>query len=389
MTTSGGGTGTPISVVMPPAGVYDQYEELVAWPNCAVPLHRYAKLIGYDEAAFWGVVYEDQPLTGCDDMWSEFERLSIAQALAEAQQEIETVIGYPLCPTWVAGSVEDAGFDPRWVDAQLLTRNGRLTTRYPRLLQTGVRATATIMAGATVNHTTDPATVGPIATTVTDADEVRIYYAGSERRVYPASVTIASGFLTVTIPRVRLVRGDLLNNPAQGLEYDVTNNFVGTVDVKREYNDPSTNAILVRPNCTNNNCSGGCGDCRQTACIYIRDAATGIVDVRPATWDATAGAWSNVTPTVCGPWAIVRLNYQSGLHDLSLQAEQAIVRLAHAKMPQAPCSCSKTDHLWQRDRRVPDVLTRERINCPFGLEAGAWTAYRFARAMAAERASVL
>src|SRR3990170_4589141 len=40
--------------------VYDPYEDQPDYGDCAVPLHRYAQIIGYDEPAFWGVRYDGQ-----------------------------------------------------------------------------------------------------------------------------------------------------------------------------------------------------------------------------------------------------------------------------------------------------------------------------------------
>lgn len=174
MPTTGSGQGTPVPAPTFTTEIYDQFEELVATPNCAVPLHRYAKLIGYDEAAFWGVVYEDQPMHGCGPMWSEFERMEISNALAEAQQEIEQVIGYPICPTYITG--EYAG-DFRWIDQQSFC-SSRLVTRYPRLIEAGIRAVETVELGSVVDYGTDDlyGIIGPIATSVASADEIHVYY---------------------------------------------------------------------------------------------------------------------------------------------------------------------------------------------------------------------
>lgn len=363
--------------------VYDPYEELIAYGNCAVPLHRYAKLIGYDECAFWGVIYEGQSQTPCDPLWSEFERMTIAQALAEAQQEIEQVVGYPLCPTWVVGQLADGDGDVRWVDGQRY--RGRQRARYSYLIEAGVRAIEVVASNAAVNHASDPTVVGPLATTATDPAEIKVYYPGSEREIYPSKVTIAEGSVTIQIPRCRMVKGQFTNQPKGGLLYELVSNFLETVDVKRVYNDPSTQAELVRPGCKNNACAGGCSECTHTACMHIRNARNGYVDVSPATY--AGDGWQPAYP--CQRYELVRLNYRCGLQKLSLQAEMAIIRLAHAKSPEEPCSCSRTNHLWERDRNVPEMLTRERLNCPFGLSDGAWQAFKFAQSLTNYRLGVL
>lgn len=381
MPNSGSGTGTPITSSMPPGGVYSIYEEPDALTNCAVPLSRYAQIIAYDEAAFWGVVYENQHRLACADLWTAWQRLSVAQALAEAQAMIEQEIGYPLCPIWVVGQLADEpNGDARWVDVQKYTV--RQATRYSHILAPGVRATATIQAGAPVNYAADPAVVGPVAITFNDASEIKVYYPGSNREITPSKVAINGGQLTIEIPRVRLVRVDLWDNDQAGIQYDELENFVETVDLARIYNDPSTNAVLVRPHCQNNHCAGGCQECTQTACMYVRDARVGVVDVTPATWDAGTQTWKQTTG--CGgPWAMVRLYYRCGIQMLDLRAEKAIVRLAHSLMPEAPCHCDQTKHLWQADQKAPDLLTRERLNCPWGLSQGAWVAWRFAQTLKA------
>src|SRR5690606_14969886 len=147
----------------------------------------------------------------------------------------------------------------------------------------------------------------------------------------------------------------------------------------------SVQAELVRPGCKNNACDGGCNECTHSACIYVRDHRNGYLDVRPASY--SNGEWTAAYP--CRRYERGRLNYRCGLQKLNLQAEMAILRLAHAKSPEAPCSCEKTSHLWQRDRDVPEVLTRERLECPFGLSNGAWIAWKFAQSLKHYRAGVL
>ena len=84
-----------------------------------------------------------------------------------------------------------------------------------------------------------------------------------------------------------------------------------------------------------------------------------------------------------------RLYYLSGLTALSQQMKSALVRLAHTKMPEELCGCDTYTRLWARDRHVPDVLTRERINCPFGMMDGAWEAFKIVQRLKRRKAMVL
>jgi hypothetical protein len=120
--------------------------------------------------------------------------------------------------------------------------------------------------------------------------------------------------------------------------------------------------------------------------MYVRKPEIGTIDVLPATY--SGGSWS-VTYGCSSRPKLVRLNYYAGLETLTRQAEDAIVRLAHAKMPEEPCGCQQALRVWKRDTLIPEVLSRERLMCPYGLAEGAWIAWRFSKAMTMFRGSVL
>jgi hypothetical protein len=387
MPSTGGGTGTPIVIPdFPSSGVYDQMEELVFTPNCAVSLARYAKLINYEEAAFWGVIWENQYLRGCDPLWSEYQRMTIQNALAEAQQEIEEVVGYPLCPTYITGTYPD---NPRWFDQQDF-KNSKLVTRYPRIIEAGIQAVTILGASEAIDYdlVEGIGVVGPLATDATRTDQIKIFYPDSDRQITPSKITITSGMVTIQIPRYRMVRQEFLSGEDNSIRYENINFFLSSVDVKRVYTDPSTQAVLVRPGCKNGSCMGGCNECTQSACIYIRNPFLGVINIAPANWDSDLDEWS--TRTICAAnYREVRLNYLAGVRNPDLKMEMAIVRLAHSKMGRPPCQCDKTGQMWQKDYDTAGAITRERVNCPFGLSAGAWNAYKWALSSASIRASIL
>lgn len=342
----------------------------------AVTLPRYAQIIQSPECAFFGVHCDADADYECRDIWMKHYRDEIQRYLAEAQQEIEAEVGYFLMPRWVVGV--PASSTPEYlVDAQ---QYGFPTVaRWGYIIEAGIQAIANIRLAAAVDHTADPAIVGPLVTTVTDISEVKVYHPGTTVEIHPSAMTIAAGQLTITIPRCRMVLASLADNPPGGLDYTVIANFEATVDVVREYCDPSTNATLVWPhNCSSSLCSCTCSEYTQDGCIYIRDARIGILDVLPAVY--SGGTWSTQITACCtGKPQIVRLNYRAGAETLTRQQEDAIVRLAHAKMPTEPCGCEIAQRLWARDREIPKALTRERANCPFGMSDGAWAAWRFAQ----------
>lgn len=339
----------------------------------AVALARYAQIIGYHECAFFGVNAPGNVDDACRTIWTLEQRRAIAKALAEAQGDIEGVTRYPLSPKWFENE-EHALRCPIVAD-------------WTKLIAAGVRAETVIDEDATVtlrgegDVILDPAIV-TAATDVTDADEIHIYHPDSEAEIFPSAITISEGEVTISIPRCRLVADQ--NNPPEGWEYEDDANFLSAVDVRRVYNDPSVNATLVSRN-SSCNC-GNCSETTRTGCMYITNKEVGIVEVRPATY--TEGAWVGAS-ALCRSYTRVRLNYRAGLTRLTYQWEDAIVRLAHSRMPNEPCGCGIAQSVWQRDRNIPDALTRERINNDFGLSDGAWFAWQVAQGKKLMRAGVL
>lgn len=360
--TSGSGTVTPIASA-PAAPSIPTFP--LPFDSSCISLNRYTYLIQQAECAFWGVNDPDNPEPGCRTIWTEMQRAEVARYLAEAQEEIEQQIGFTLCPTW--HTEENHNY------------TCPVQTNWGKVIAGGVRGETTILAGAAVNYATEPATVGPIATTVTDKAELHVYYPGSEREIEPKYINLAGGFATFYIPRCRMVTSNLVDNPEEGLDYNDLTNFLDSVDVKRIYNDTSVNAELVWPHqCSAICASSGCSEYTQDGCIYVRKPEIGSVDVTPATY--SGGTWTPTRTLCCrGTPQFVRLNYYAGAATVTRQAEDAILRLAHSKMPDEFCGCETWQRLWRRDRDISPIATREMLNCPFGQNRGALIAWAFVR----------
>lgn len=346
----------------------------------AVRLARYAQRIEYTECAFFGVNWEGNQNYQCRNIWSKFQRDNIAFYLAEAQQEIEDVLQFFLAPTWVVGTLaESPGYDPRLVDEQnycdpCARRPCPGTTRWGRVIEPGIKATATVALAATVSQLTDPGVVTINPVTFTNTAEVRVYHPGTDIEIDPSLVTIAAGTLTILLPRCRTVKPEFADNPADGIDYATLTNFESTVDVKRVYNNPATNAVLAhRQACAD----AACSEHTHTACLYFNDRGTGIFEVSPANYNDVTTDWDRACLSLCHSPKVMRLYYRAGLTTLDRQMEDAVIRLAHSKMPIEPCGCMVTQRLWERDRFIPTSITRERANNPFGLSDGAWMAWKF------------
>lgn len=350
--------------------------ELIA-ESSAVPLARYAYITGYPECGFWGVYNSNDAVSACREILTKAERDMIAKYLAEAQDEIEQVTGYRLAPTWEADEEHPYSTPVR--------------ANWCKIIDVGIRGETTIQAGAAVDDSADPHIVGPIATAVTDEDEIYVFHPGTDVEINPSDITIAGGFVTISIPRCRTVT-QAVYAAGGTIDYTIDANFEATVDVKRIYNDDTTQGVLIWTHgktctCGNSACCE-CGEDTETACEGIRNADVGYLDILRA--DYSAGSWTRKSLACsCALPDKVQLNYYAGLSPLTPQAEDAIVRLAHSKMPEPPCGCTVLQDLWKRDRNVPGVLTAERLNCPFGLNDGAWIAWRFANAIRTVRGGTL
>jgi hypothetical protein len=336
--------------------------------SSAVRLARYAQIVGYDENPFWGInhnIGDNQ----CRYIWLYADRMMVAKYLAEAQREVENNIGFLVGKHWTVEQKKPLECPTK--------------ARYGHVRALGIKATTVISSGEAVVVTSDPAVIGPLATTVTDPEEIVIFHPGTDVEIDPSSVVISGGQVTIEIPWCRLVASAFVDNPEAGWDYaDVVTWGEATVDVKRVYNDTSTQAKLISNHSCNTQCiSTGCSEYSQDACGYIRDPELGIIELYPAEY--SAGSWSRRINCGCGGYEQEQLNYMSGVdldyktEDAGYQVEDIIVRLAHTKMPKEPCGCDPLRAMWTRDTKVSDMLTRERINCPFGMSDGAWTTWRW------------
>lgn len=356
-----------------------------ALPRSCIGLARYAKLTGYSECALNGVAKEGEVNGECDNpLWTQYQRDTLLYYLAEAQSEIENVTGYPLCPTYFTDEFHS-----------LRTQSAfPIHSRWMKVLAAGVRAETDIQTQATIDYSVEPALIGSLATSVTDVNEIHVFYPGSEREIEPSKVTIAGGSVQIWIPRCRLVTPDAFDTPQGGLDYTDLTNFLEVADVKRVYTDSNVNAEFVYAHretvgaCPHCGCAT-CGEATEDACLYVANPATGALDALRAT--NTGGVWTvnrncyDACPTG------VRVNYLAGLSQLTAQLETAVLRLAHSLMPVSPCGCDVFRSLWERDTHVPDFISPEREASSFGWSDGAFFAWKQAHApnVQSRRASVL
>lgn len=345
----------------------------------AVRLARYFQITQY-ECAGWGVNNPSLPVNeACSPILTLPERANIARYLGEAQDEIEQVCGYPLSPRWFVDELPYAC---------------SVHVRRRHVIEIGIQASEVVALGEVIDYTTDPTQIGPIATSVTDANEIHVYHSSTDIEIDPSSIEIVAGQLTIEIPRCRLVWDP--DNTASGWNYadvppSATSPFETDVDIKRVYNEPYPQADLIWPHKTSAGCTcnicGACDEYTHEACAYIRNHVTGAIDVLYA--HIVGSVWTATCECVCSSPELVRVYYRAGLTTLTKQAEDAIIHLAHAKMPRPSCGCGILRDRWDYDRQIPDTMTEQQAACPFGQSRGAFTAWQFANAMKVYRAGIL
>lgn len=297
-----------------------------------VTLEEYAQLIDYSEAAIYGVFDPSSHVDdACRDIWTLRQRNYLLRYLEEAQEEIENATNRLFQPTWITGEIRDTG-NIRLTDKKDCDYS--FYTKWNNVIEMGRKTVHNIALEETVDHTFDPASIGPIPVNtniVKDINFIKIYYPNTELEIHPSLVTITRNefdedVLYIEIPRPRTVKYELRNNPVAGLRIDDVDNFQETVDIKYLY---TTDLDSIQEN----------------------------------------------------PDKTVSLHYLAGEIIPTKQQIEMIVRLAHVKMAEPPCGCESALDIWRRDRHIPDILTSERLNNPFGPNDGAMIVYQWMRGM--------
>ena len=334
----------------------------------AVSLPRYAQIVEYSEPAFFGVNHPDNKLYACREIWSHDQRIAVYRVLQNAQSKVEAVAEYPVLPTWL-GPERHPLANP-------------VVLNVGKLIQMGQKA-ITAYANQVVDDTNDPTTITVTGGAVTDINEIHVYHPGTHVEIYPSAIVNSGADLEITIPVVRMVAIADENTPAGGLTYPDPWSPMGTpwyeefVDVEREYLSSSLPPVEF----ISYDCADNCACPPETVtdgCAVIMDAEMSIVRV------ATLGC-----ACIPGITRFADMYYQAGLVGLTSEAEDILVRLAHALMPNEPCGCDLLKARWRGDQLVPDVLTAERENCPWGMSQGSWTAWRFAQSIKQLRMGVV
>lgn len=380
-------------------------------------LDEFARIAGQNPLQFWGVqITQIQTDTGAAAMfqydWQKRDAISretVAQAIAEAEAEIEHWLGYTLLPDWVVDEWDASARpnDPRFVNLNNHDLRGfalPYTLERGWFITGGIRASTLIEAAAAIAYTNTipPTTYNNLATVTvtvvagTLASEVRVYYPGHAGddawEIRPINVTVTGTTAVITFPRQMAVIEDLLITyevdtirPAEGTD---NAHFLTTVDVYRITNDPATQATLMwQP-------YDGCRDLSEftVATGYLltvgnpRDAH---VSIACGDWDAATETFTNARLPVASAPNIVRTYYYAGLRDkaspqptlqMTYDWARAVAQMAAARLHREPSQRNlgrfyddmATDLAYETgaDQVSRYRTPRELLNNPFGTRRG-------------------
>jgi len=386
-------------------------------------LDRWAAIIGLNPWYFNQATTTTYPGTDCEGVTFQYDwiaadqigREDIARAIAQAEEDIARESGYWPAPRYV---MDDELPYPRHHDRGLFNVNMRqargdrksVTLSWAKLQALGIEARALMAAASGVTYAGNTATVS-FATTLTDPNEVHIYFrvgdgadaAGSEQyRIRPVKVSFAGGMVTITGNKWLFLKPSLWEGNT-AIDGDDITNFVLTVDIYRHYCDPSDIGVLIWDPLSG--CTGdGCVETEQTICASARDWDASRVLPWPATWDATACAYSGeCCPVLCTDPDKVRFNYLAG-HPLGKDGEmddywaRAVAYYAAALLDRPLCSCEAVAakvEKWREDLALnlgtsggsrSYQLSDTIINSPFGTTRGAVFAWERVRRQTQGRA---
>lgn len=387
-----------------------------------LPLDRWAEIVGLNPLHF-NQLSGGKTLTPdniCGDVWFQHSwqhadrvgREDVAMAIQIAEGQIAAEVGFNLLPDWtiqerlefaepaIPGVYNLYGTNPRGMLNSIELRRGHI-------ISGGVRASAAIQIGAAIVRT-DPDGDGYnehcvviVPTTVTDPNEIRAYYPGTQGQdaweIRPILVTLGGGNAVIEFNIWQVpAAGETEDLKAKVLDALDPLEFETLIDVYRVYNDPSTQVQFMWESDAPD-CCGSCVACQfgtQTGCFHLRDERIGMAVPAPASWNAATGAFDSGEWSACRAPDQVRFWYYSGYQDLSLRRpkvemapywEYAVAFYASSILDRPVCGCSNVQQFidkWRRNLLVNDKddssfnVTPEMLSNKLGTSMGALYAYK-------------
>lgn len=408
-----------------------------------LPIETWRNIMGYHPYHFFQLANSVIPLDGCDDLvrsypWMSTDaasRQDVRNAIESAESILTRYLNYSPAPRYAEqtypwpqladGGVRwgAAGSDWRW-----------LTVQADEGYVQAVGTEQLTLIGTPVLTYSDPDGDGlfdtwtlTIATAITDASQIAVYYAAADRlngaaagdawRIQPVTITIAAGVATVRGRSWQVVKPILYEGFASDkidpAPTPITTTFVATLDVYQRTTATNGTTIATsqgvitwetRPShgwwcccgCVNATAYGGspydpAAVAQSVARVGIRDKRHGLLTPAEAAYDSTTGIWSALDWAVCQQPDRVTLRYLAGfpLAADGIMAEPyrtVVARLAAAELGRTMCGCDYANrelYRWQFDisqtARGDELfgISQENLNNPLGTRRGHVQAWKF------------
>lgn len=408
-----------------------------------LPLDNWRQEIGLSPWLFWGladgtIIKDNSKCSGLvrEYAWQGSDaagRDDLRRAIERAESALAAYLQYRVAPQYVE---TEALAWPRFADAsQVRYADIDATGRRVAMLASefyiqamGVEQLTAVQANAPLVFSDvfgtgfdDTFTIGPIATTVTDPDQIAVYFSAADRfddadapdrwRVQPVQVTISGGNVTITGRRWLIVRPILYQAPTlNALDPINAANFVTTLDVyRRTTNGDGTSVTTAQATLIyeSSDCGGwGAGWCAGAngstdpgtvgeviARAGIRNSVLGLVAPAAAVYNSATGLWSSAACNSCyADPDRVRLRYLAGYPlergQMARPMQQMVTMLAAAELKRRICACREVNerlHDLQLDMALESTETERYVRSqrdmdnPFGSRLGHIMAWKRAQ----------
>lgn len=402
-----------------------------------LPLETWRNLMGIHPYHFWQLSSSDKvPIdTGCNTLVWSYPWLSVdaasrqdaTHAIEQAEQKLAQYLGYSPAPRYTSTVLDwpaTWASDGRWLSIPL-----------PEGYVQAIGTEQLTLLGTPVLAYSDPDSDGlqdtwtlTIATTITDASQIAVYYAAADRlngaaagddwRIQPITITISAGVATIRGRSWQVVKPILYEGFASdAIDPDptpITSTFVSTLDVYQRTTNANGTTVATgqavitwetRPChgwwcccdscCTSDPYSGSPYDpaavAQAVARVGIRDARHGLITPAQASYDSTSGVWSSLDWSVCSQPDRVTVRYLAGfplgVDGLMQEPYRTVVaRLAAAELARNVCGCEQANralYYWQHDlaqtARGDELfgISPENLNNPLGTRRGQVYAWKF------------
>lgn len=379
MASSGGTTGTPVS------GALGSGNTISPIPRTYLSLPRYARILGLNPAHFCrasapSLSPQVFPVAQCSGVWPRYswqnsDQISheeLAYAIQSAEQDLIELVKFFPAPTWVESEIVEY---PRhydrtvWWDGTDVRGGAKLVkARNGRVIAPGRRATS-LVATATSDDSSliyldddgdgfyETAQI-TVATSLTSISELHVYFAGTnaadEWEIRTARQSyISGGNAVLRFDSWLFIDPAILSLPPTEdgfhvIDISTLDNFVGSVDVYRVYNDITATSVTFLWQSVDSY--------TQDGVLLMTHPDTGQMAAIPATYDATDDEWDTNAWVTWREPDLAKIWYYSGDRSTTFASNyvtdplsdwwaQTITMLATARLDRPLCGCNSAQDL--------------------------------------------